>query len=106
MAVCHRTDGSLHAHSTPSFLADIDVCYFDAGDLSEKKEHARRLKNLDPALPWDVKNRAAVHLWFHEVFGYSVEPLHSMVEAVSTWPEPAVCVGVGRGRALRTRRVS
>ena len=42
----------------------------------------------------DVKNQAAVHLWFHEVFGHRVEPLTSIEHAVSTWPEPATCVAV------------
>ena len=59
-----------------------------------KKDYAKRLRKLEPDLPWDVKNQAAVHLWFHKVFGHSVEPLRSMADAVSTWPEPAVCVAV------------
>lgn len=35
-----------------------------------------------------------MHLWFHEVFGYRVEPLVSTADAVSTWPETAVAVAV------------
>ena len=48
-----------------------------------------------PELASAVKSQAAVHLWFHEVFGHQVEPLRSMEEAVATWPETALAVGVG-----------
>lgn len=95
-AIRNATWDALHGYSAPSFLADVDVCYFDPNDLSEKaeKEYGERLSRLEPDVPWDVKNQAAVHLWFHKVFGHFVEPLCSMAEAVSTWPEPAVCVAV------------
>lgn len=71
--------------------------YFDPDDLSEATErrYEKRLRELRPELAWDVKNQAAVHLWFHEVFGHGVEPLRSMEEAVATWPETALAVGVG-----------
>lgn len=42
-----------------------------------------------------MKNQATVHLWFQELFGHEVEPLRSMEEAVATWPETALAVGVG-----------
>jgi uncharacterized protein len=45
-------------------------------------------------LPWDVKNQAAVHLWFHKVFDHPVEPLASIEDAVCTWPERCICVAV------------
>ena len=88
---------ALHGHSESSFLADVDVAYFDPNDLSEvtEKKFERRLKALEPDLTWDVKNQAAVHLWFHTVFGHEVEPLRSMRDAVSTWPETALAVAVG-----------
>ena len=87
---------ALHGFDTPSTLKDIDVAYFDAADLSEEIEfmYTLRLCELAPDLPWDVKNQAAVHLWFHEVFDDSVEPLESIAHAASTWPEPAVCVAI------------
>ena len=88
---------ALHGHSEPSFLADVDVAYFDPNDLSEvtEKRYERRLQALQPGLTWDVKNQAAVHLWFHKMFGYEVEPLRSMRDAVATWPETALAVAVG-----------
>ena len=88
---------ALHGYSEPSFLADVDVPYFDPGDLSEdsEKRFERRLKALEPDFAWDVKNQAAVHLWFHKVFGHQVEPLRSMRDAAATWPETALAVTVG-----------
>ena len=40
-AIRNATWDALHGYSTPSFLADVDVGYFDPNDLSEKaeKEH-------------------------------------------------------------------
>lgn len=96
-AVRNAVWDALHAYSSPSFLADVDVAYFDPDDLSEATErrYEQRLRELRPELAWDVKNQAAVHLWFHEVFGHEVEPLRSMEEAIATWPETALAVGVG-----------
>ncbi|MDD9999996.1 MAG: nucleotidyltransferase family protein [Rhodospirillaceae bacterium] len=88
---------ALLGHAEPSFLADVDVAYFDPNDLSEvtEKRFESRLKALEPDLTWDVKNQAAVHLWFHNVFGHEVAPLRSMRDAVATWPETALAVAVG-----------
>ncbi|MYA16672.1 MAG: nucleotidyltransferase family protein [Gammaproteobacteria bacterium] len=88
---------ALHGYSAPSRLADVDVANFDPDDLSvpPRKRYETRLRELGPELTWDVKNQAAVHLWFHKVFGHEVEPLHSLRDAVATWPETALAVGVG-----------
>lgn len=88
---------ALHGYSQPSFLTDVDVACFDPDDHSEasEKRYERRLGALEPDLTWDVKNQAAVHLWFHEVFGHEVEPLRSMRDAVATWPETALAVAIG-----------
>ena len=96
-AVRNAVWDALHEYSSPSFLADVDVAYFDPDDLSEATErgYEERLRELRPNLVWDVKSQAAVHLWFHEVFGHEVEPLRSMEEAIATWPETALVVGVG-----------
>lgn len=98
-AVRNAVWDALHGYSEPSFLADVDVPYFDPGDLSKasEKRYERRLQELEPHLTWDVKNQAAVHLWFHEVFGHEVEPLRSMRDAAATWPETALAVAVGLG---------
>ena len=96
-AVRNAVWDALHGYSTPSFLADVDVPYFDPDDLSEatEKRYERRLTDLRPELTWDVKNQAAVHLWFHKAFGHEVEPLRSLRDAAETWPETALAVAVG-----------
>lgn len=95
-AVRNAVWDALHGYSTPSFLADVDVAYFDPDDLSESTEkcYEKRLKEVRPELAWDVKNQAAVHLWFHKVFDQEVEPLRSLRDAVATWPEIALAVAV------------
>jgi uncharacterized protein len=86
---------ALHGQ-TSSALADVDFAYFCAADISPARdaELQRRLGALRPGLPWEVTNQAGVHLWFESHFGHAVAPLHSLDEAVATWPEPATAVGV------------
>lgn len=90
---------SLHGRSHWQVPKDIDVVYFDAGDLSAEAEraHAARLLALEPSLPWEVANQARVHLWYGQHFGFEVAPLGSLYDAVSTWPEFATCVAVHLG---------
>ncbi|MGH3010225.1 MAG: nucleotidyltransferase family protein [Gaiellaceae bacterium] len=47
-----------------------------------------------PTIDWDAKNQAAVHTWYTAKFGYPVEPLTSIEDAVATWPETATAVAV------------
>jgi uncharacterized protein len=87
---------ALHSRSTPSFLEDIDVAYFDRTELSAERDEQYRLALLkqEPDLPWEVTNQAGVHLWFETVFGHAVGPLESIEEAVASWPETATSIGV------------
>jgi hypothetical protein len=84
-----------HDVSGPSNVTDIDVAFFDATDLTAENE-AKIEEQLQHHLhgPWEAKNQARVHLWYEERFGYPVNPLTSIEDAVETWPETAVCVGV------------
>ena len=77
-------------------IRDVDVAYFDQSDLSERrdKEYESILTQSMPEIPWEVTNQAGVHLWFHKVFGYKVDPIISIEDAVSTWPETCTCVAV------------
>ena len=86
----------LHSHATPSPLADVDVAFFDLSDLSREKDLVlqMQLTSQRPDVPWEVTNQAGVHLWFEEHFGHAVEPLRSLHEAVSSWPETATSVAV------------
>lgn len=87
---------ALHDYPTPTHLADVDVAYFDATDLTPERdaEIQYRLRSALPGTPWEVTNQAAVHHWFEGHFGHTVEPLHSLHEAVASWPEYATCVGL------------
>jgi hypothetical protein len=87
---------ALHGKSSPSQLPDIDVAYFDASDLSPQRESELqgKLQALDASAPWEVTNQAGVHLWFEAQFGHPVEPLHSLEQAVGSWPEFATAVGI------------
>jgi hypothetical protein len=75
---------------------DLDVGFFDPSDLSPARdaEVLAALRERAPALPWDAKNQAAVHLWYGERFGFDVAPFSSSAEAIATFPETASCVGV------------
>lgn len=86
----------LHGFSSPSAIPDVDVAYFDPTDLTPKAEQALLsiLRGLQPNIPWEVTNQAAVHLWFEGAFGHPVQPLTSLHEAIASWPEFATSVGI------------
>ncbi len=87
---------SLNDRPPTAIPRDIDLAFFDPADLSETRERAieLELRARSPDLPWDVKNQAAVHLWYPDRFGVEVQPLRSSAEAVATFPETASCVAV------------
>lgn len=86
----------LHKYTKPSFLSDIDVAYFDVADVTRQRDRDldALLTEKQPGAPWQVTNQAGVHLWFNRRFGYSVEPLISIEDAVGSWPETATSVAV------------
>jgi hypothetical protein len=86
----------LHGFERPTPVADIDLIFFDPGDLSAQRDRqiAAALNEALPDVSWDAKNQAAVHLWFPRKFGYAVEPFTAAADAVATWPETATCVAV------------
>ena len=86
---------SLHGSPKPSALSDVDVAYFaESAPQSNDKELQAKLVRLCAEFPWEVTNQAHVHQWYAAYYGYSVEPLKSLTEAVSTWPEFCTSVGV------------
>jgi hypothetical protein len=86
----------LHQYRTPTPLADIDAIFFDPQDVRPGRDHIvqQQLAQRLPEVTWEATNQAAVHLWYEEVFGFSVPALHSSEEAVGTWPETATSVAV------------
>jgi hypothetical protein len=70
-------------------INDIDVFYFDAGDLSYEAEDvviqrlAKRFAHLP--LPVQIRNQARVHLWFESKFGSPFSPLSSSAEMLGRY---------------------
>ena len=58
--VRNRVWDHLHGIAPPRAPPDIDVLYYDAADLSKESEakHERRLGEMLPGLPWQVRNQA------------------------------------------------
>jgi hypothetical protein len=79
-------------------IADYDLVYFDAADLSEIAEvrQARRAAALfgDLGVRVDVKNQARVHLWYAAHFGNAIVPYQSTRDAIDSWPTTATAVGI------------
>jgi len=79
-------------------INDIDVFYFDDGDLSYEAEDVvikrlgRRFAHLP--LPVQVRNQARVHLWFPQKFGVAFEPLTSSGEMLGRYASKTHSVGV------------
>ena len=69
---------------------DIDLIYFDAGDLSEEteKEYDRRLRDKFN-VNWSAKNQARMH-----EFDEREEQYKNTEEALSEWVETPTCVAV------------
>jgi uncharacterized protein len=88
--------GQLHGHFSPDVVRDVDVAYFDSGNLGPERDLAAQAILSELAdLPWEATNQAAVHTWYHHYFGGApVDPFSSVHEAIATWPETATCVAV------------
>jgi len=86
----------LHGYTEPTPVNDIDVAYFDPGDVTRARDKAleRQLAEVLPGVPWEVTNQAGVHLWYEQKFGDPIRPLTSTEDALSHWPETATSVGV------------
>jgi hypothetical protein len=87
---------ALHDRPPTAMPRDIDLGFFDPGDLTAARDQAVEddLRAREPGVPWEAKNQAAVHLWYPKRFGLAVPPFRSTAEAVGTYPETATCVGV------------
>ncbi|WP_030442074.1 nucleotidyltransferase family protein [Actinoplanes subtropicus] len=81
----------------PGQVRDVDVAFFDPGDLSRRRDRAATDLLLASCadVPWEATNQAAVHTWYHETFRTEpVAPLTSAVDGIATWPETATSVAV------------
>jgi uncharacterized protein len=86
----------LHGYKTATPVRDVDVAFFDRADPSRERdaEVQRELSELMPSVPWEVTNQAGVHLWYEQKFGYPIEPIRSIEDAVARWPETATSTAV------------
>ncbi len=82
----------------PARVKDVDVVFFDPTDLRPEHDTGveSALRRIAPEFEWEAKNQAAVHLWYPGRFGSDVEPLHSIADAVATFPETASAVAARR----------
>lgn len=80
----------LSGFTTASAVEDIDVLYFDPADRSPELDAAleRRLQEIDPALPWSVRNQARMHVRNGD------SPYGSTIDALRFWLETPTCVAV------------
>lgn len=80
----------LHGYSERMPLSDIDVIYFDPSNISKEieKEFENTLTDIQPDLPWSVKNQARMHIVNKN------SPYQSSIDAISKFPETATALGV------------
>jgi hypothetical protein len=81
---------ALSGFTTASAVDDIDVLYFDATDRSTERESEieKRLRDIEPTLPWSVRNQARMHLRNGDA------PYASTADALRFWLETPTCVAV------------
>ena len=85
----------LHGFEKRTPLPDIDVIYFDNNNLDEEEEKRleERLKRMDPAIPWSVKNQARMHVVNNLPAAYT-----SATDAISKFPETVTALGLSLDR--------
>ena len=93
-----------HGYTLTAHIKDIDLVYFDAGDLSYEGEDQviQRAAPLFAAMPVqvDIKNQARVHLWYPDRFGGICPPYESSTHSLGFFASKTHAIGVrldGRG---------
>ena len=81
-------------------IADYDLFYFDATDLTYEAEDTvvRRAAGLfeDLGVTVEVRNEARVHLWYESRFGVPGVRFTSSVDAIDHFASTTCCFGVSR----------
>jgi hypothetical protein len=75
----------LHSYTSPTPVDDVDVIYFDTGNIEKRYDEAinAKLSAQIPNVRWSTKNQARMHL-------VNNEPAYETIDdAVSRWPETA-----------------
>lgn len=81
---------ALHGYEKPTPLNDVDVLYFDPGDVSRACEsrYEATLTQAAPGVPWSIRNQARMHLRNGDA------PYRSVVDAMWHWLETPTGVAV------------
>ncbi|MGG1634177.1 nucleotidyltransferase family protein [Paenibacillus sp. NRS-1760] len=81
---------TLHGFTERTPLADVDVVYFDPSNLDEKieKQLENTLNQMNPHVPWSVKNQARMHVINNN------PPYSSSTDAISKFPETVTALGL------------
>jgi len=84
---------ALHGYAEPTPLPDIDVLFFDAGDISREREAAIEdaLGKALPSIPWSAKNQARMHLRNGDA------PYADTADALRFWLETPTAVAIRIG---------
>lgn len=77
-------------------IADYDLFYFDATDLSWAAEDAVIRSPAFAGVPAEVqvRNEARVHLWYEQKFGVPCPPYTSTEAAIDSFASTTCCLGV------------
>ena len=88
--VRNRVWDHLHGIAPARAPAEIDVLFYDAGNLSKDREFEieDRLDDLLPGQPWQVRNQARMHL------PKGLPPHQDTAHAMTFWLESVTAVGV------------
>jgi len=83
---------TLHGRPIASDWADVDVLFFDAGDVSREREGAAeaQLATLVPGVPWEVRNQARMHA------KTGLPPYRDTEDGLRNFAETPTAVGVRR----------
>ncbi|HUH85072.1 MAG TPA: nucleotidyltransferase family protein [Stellaceae bacterium] len=81
---------ALHERPWSASYGDVDVVYFDAGNLSPDRDRRIEvaLKRLTPDIPWSVKNQARMHI------ANGDPPYADTADALRHWPETCTAVAL------------
>lgn len=79
-------------------IRDVDLFYFDDGDLSWEAEDRVIKEGEDvfaaSGIPVEIRNQARVHLWYPDKFGQEVSPLQSSDESLKRFSSQTHAVGL------------